>query len=37
MREDAYYDGEWMQGKRWGYGEQKWPDGSVYVGNWANN
>ena len=31
----ATYTGEWLNDMRDGYGEQRWPDGSVYTGQWA--
>lgn len=31
------YQGQVKDGKRQGYGIQKWPDGAVYVGFWKNN
>lgn len=31
------YQGQWVDGKRHGRGDQSWADGSVYQGNWAND
>ena len=31
------YEGEWLGNIRQGLGVQKWPDGAVYSGFWANN
>ena len=33
----AKYTGEWLDGKRDGYGVQIWVDGSRYEGNWKND
>ena len=33
----AVYDGEWMNGRRFGFGVQTWPDGSRYEGMWEND
>lgn len=33
----AIYKGEWLNGKRHGYGVQTWPDGARYEGNWKDH
>ncbi|CAD8074541.1 unnamed protein product [Paramecium primaurelia] len=33
----AQYEGEWLEGKRDGYGKQSWPDGSIYEGEWKED
>ena len=30
----SWYDGEWRNDEREGYGEMYWTDGSVYKGEW---
>jgi hypothetical protein len=37
MENNAYYEGSWMDGQRWGKGTQKWSDGSIYIGEWKSN
>ncbi|CAD8093982.1 unnamed protein product [Paramecium sonneborni] len=37
LKDGATYEGEWIDGKREGYGKQQWPDGSVYEGEWKND
>ena len=33
-KERTYYEGDWKNGKRCGYGTLEWKDGSKYVGDW---
>ena len=35
--EDGTYDGDWKAGKREGYGEMTWGDGSIFKGTWKND
>jgi hypothetical protein len=37
MENQAYYEGEWMNLMRWGWGKQRWADGSEYIGEWVEN
>lgn len=32
-----HYYGNFVNNKRFGYGESTWPNGSTYAGNWAND
>lgn len=34
---DSFYRGDWLNGKRNGYGIQLFPDGSKFIGNWSKN
>jgi len=34
---DATYEGEWLNGKKDGYGRQLWKCGDTYNGQWKNN
>lgn len=34
---EVIYMGQWKDGKRHGYGELYWPDGSYYIGCWSND
>jgi hypothetical protein len=31
------YEGEWLMGKRDGYGKQDWHDGKRYEGQWKDD
>ena len=31
------YEGEFQNDHRWGWGEQRFPDGSVYEGEWFDD
>jgi hypothetical protein len=32
-----FYEGEWLDGKRDGFGKLKWNDGSIYIGQFIND
>lgn len=34
---DSFYRGDWLNGKRHGYGIQLFPDGTKFIGNWLND
>ena len=34
--ENEYFEGEWYQGKRSGWGRMYYADGAVYEGEWLN-
>ena len=34
---DIRYEGELHNGKRHGYGRQKWKEGTIYEGQWKND
>ena len=31
------YDGDWVEGKKEGFGTYRWANGQVYVGEYKNN
>jgi hypothetical protein len=33
----SWYDGDYVEGKKEGYGNYNWPDGSTYQGGWKEN
>jgi len=33
----TFYDGEWLFGKKWGYGRKIYFDGSTYEGGWVED
>ena len=37
LRNGATYTGQWLDGMRDGIGQQLWPDGSRYEGQWRND
>lgn len=37
LESGAIYEGEWIDGKKDGYGTQQWIDGTIYEGFWEND
>ena len=33
----GFYDGDWIKGKKEGFGTFRYANGSVYVGEWKND